>query len=84
MPDSDAALRRDHARRAALIRWALEPDRTAATSAAREARWAAYERRVDPDGLLRPAERRKRAKSLQDADMAAMRLARSRRRQLDE
>lgn len=78
MPDSDAARRRDHAKRAALIRWATCDDRTAATRAAREARWASYERRVDPGGVLTPAERRRRAKALQDADMAAMRLARSR------
>lgn len=42
-------------------RWAREPDRTAATAPARAAMLAKFETEVDPDGLLLPAERAKRA-----------------------
>lgn len=49
------------ARVAAYSRWASEPDRTAATQAARNAFADRFEREVDPDGTLPPAERAKRA-----------------------
>jgi hypothetical protein len=71
--------RSESARRAALIRWAREPDRTAATRAAREAAYSRFEAEVDPEGVLPPAERRKRALSLQAAHMIKMRLSKRRK-----
>lgn len=50
-----------HASVAANTRWAHEPDRTAATEAARRAFLDRFEREVDPDGVLPPDERAKRA-----------------------
>ena len=50
-----------HASRAANTRWAHEPDRTAATAAARAALADKFDREVDPEGILPPAERAKRA-----------------------
>jgi len=50
-----------HASSAANTRWAHEPDRTAATAAARAALADKFEREVDPEGILPPAERAKRA-----------------------
>jgi len=57
---------------AALRRWAMEPDRTAATSSARKAWRDRYARRVDPDGSLDPAERDRRIDLLVRADMIAL------------
>ena len=45
---------------AANTRWAHEPDRSAATAPARTALQDRFERDVDPDGTLPPAERAKR------------------------
>ena len=53
-------------------RWAYTDDRTAATAPARAGLWAKFERQVDPDGLLAPEERAKRAESLWKAHFAAM------------
>lgn len=51
-------------------------------AAANAARWAKYERAVDPDGLLPPDERRRRAERLRRADMLrlAARSAEARRK----
>jgi hypothetical protein len=46
---------------AAHERWAHEPDRSAATAAARAALMTKFEHEVDPDGTLDPAERARRA-----------------------
>lgn len=46
---------------AAAERWANEPDRVAATASARKTFLERFERQVDPDGTLNPAERAKRA-----------------------
>lgn len=71
----------------ALDRWASippGPERAAQTAKARAARWAKYEARVDPDGKLDEATRRKLAKQAYDADMLRMsRLAAKKRRQGD-
>jgi hypothetical protein len=50
-----------HASVAANTRWAHEPDRSAATAPARAALEAKFAREVDPEGILPPAERAKRA-----------------------
>jgi hypothetical protein len=49
------------ARIAANTRWAIEPDRTAATEAARTAFNDRFLKLVDPEGKLPVAERAKRA-----------------------
>ena len=46
---------------AAHTRWANTVDRTAATAKARQAFTDRFERDVDPDGVLDPLERAKRA-----------------------
>lgn len=55
------------ARIAAYTRWAFEEDRTAATQPARQAFQDRFEREVDPDGVLRRAERARRAEALRKA-----------------
>jgi hypothetical protein len=57
--------------------WAKTSDRSARTQAARSAFLARFEREVDPDGLLSPAERAARADHALKAHMARMRLARA-------
>lgn len=59
-------------RAAALTRWAMVDDRTAATAPGREAAWLRYERLVDPDSRLRPEERRRRALLLRRAEMIVL------------
>jgi hypothetical protein len=62
------------ARIAANERWAMEPDRTAATAAARKAFADHFENEVDPDGVLSPSERARRAESARRAHMYRMAL----------
>jgi hypothetical protein len=45
------------------------------TAAAHAALWARYEAQADPDQRLDPAERRRRARHLMQADLARGRLA---------
>jgi hypothetical protein len=49
------------ARQAAHASWAQTADRSARSAAGRIAADARFEKQVDPDGKLPPAERRKRA-----------------------
>jgi hypothetical protein len=67
---------------AAHKRWAHTEDRTAATAAARRGLLDKFERQVDPEGTLLPAERAKRAESARKEHYARMALksARARRR----
>ncbi|MDQ1304506.1 MAG: hypothetical protein QG671_333 [Actinomycetota bacterium] len=44
-------------------KWAKEPDRSAATAKARRAQLDRFDKQVDPDGVLTPQERAKRAES---------------------
>lgn len=85
------AERSAHARMAANYRWAREPDRYAATAAARAASPAAVEyffREVDPDERLSYAERVRRAESARKAYWQAralrMRQAKARKAELRE
>jgi len=55
------------ARIAANERWAREPDRSAATQAARDGMARKFEDQVDPDRTLPPEERAKRADSARRA-----------------
>lgn len=65
--------RSDAAKVAANTRWAFEPDRAKATRAGTEAFLAKFERQVDPDGVLPPEERAKRARNLLSAHMTRIR-----------
>jgi hypothetical protein len=65
-PDETAA-RSLRARVAIHTRWAKEPDRTAATAPARKAFQDRFEREVDPEGILDPVERAKRAENAKTA-----------------
>jgi hypothetical protein len=70
------------ARLAANTRWAYEPDRTAATAAARAKQQQLREDAVDPNHELSPQERARRAENLHRARMQRMALksAQARRR----
>lgn len=59
-------------RAGALKSWAFTADRSARTAAARAAKYAKYERMADPDGVLPPEERARRADQLHRAAMAEM------------
>lgn len=60
---------------AAAERWGRTPDRTAATEPARAGLRARFEHEADPDGVLSPAERGRRADQLMRAHMLRMTLA---------
>lgn len=59
--EETAKLRSMRGRIGAYESWARTPDRAARTWPARKAALDRFEREVDPDGLLRPQERAKRA-----------------------
>ena len=63
------------ARIAAAERWGRTVDRTAATAPARQGMRAKLEREADPDGVLPPHERARRADQLHHAHMLRMALA---------
>jgi hypothetical protein len=65
---------------AAHSRWAREPDREKAMRPALNGMLARFEREVDPDGALDPAERAKRAESAKKAYYKALQLKSSRAR----
>jgi hypothetical protein len=68
------------ARLAAHASWAKTGDRTARTKPAADAFMARFEREVDPDNLLEPAERLRRAESAKKAYFQRLALASSRAR----
>ncbi len=86
MPSTTAAERSTLARLAAHESWAATSDRTARTAPARAAMLARFELQVDPDGILAPAERAKRAESARRAYFTrlALKSARTRRQRLAE
>jgi hypothetical protein len=59
----------------AHAKWAACPDRTAATAAGRKAALDRFEREVDPDGTLDPAERAQRAEHAKKAFFTRMAIA---------
>lgn len=69
------AQRRLRAEIAAHTSWANTNDRTARTQPGRDAFLERFEREVDPDGLLDPAERTKRAESARKAHMKRLAFA---------
>lgn len=78
--------RRLHAQIAAHESWASTPDRAARTAPARAALMAKFEREVDPDGTLPPAERARRAEHKRKAyfQRLALKSARARRAALPD
>ena len=79
---ASSAERRARARIAANTRWAIEPDRAAATAAARAAQQRALEDKVDPDRQLTPDQRAKRVENARQAHMQRMALASAKARRL--
>lgn len=73
------------ARLAAHQSWANTADRTARTAPARRALLDGFERQVDPDGVLEPAERARRAEHARKAHFTrlALRSAQARRKERD-
>ncbi len=72
--------RRLRAQLAAHQSWANTADRSARTARARAAALERFERLVDPDGKLQPAERRRRAEHARRAHMASLALKSSKAR----
>ena len=72
--------RRRTRRIAALERWAREPNRTAATAPARDGFTRKLEHQADPEQVLPPHERARRAEQLRQAHMERMAQAASRAR----
>lgn len=63
----------------AHTRWAKEPDRRAATAPARKGFRARFEREIDPDGVLSPAELAIRTDHAISAHMGRLALAKARK-----
>lgn len=82
MPAKSPTERALVARAAAYDRWAATDDRAAATAPGRKAALERFERQVDPDGSLDPAERARRAAYARKAYFTklALKSAQSRRR----
>lgn len=84
MPSRSPEERTLVAKIAAAERWGRTADRQQATAPARSGLRAKFEREVDPDGLLTPDERARRADSLMRAHMLRMSLkAKASRRKAD-
>jgi hypothetical protein len=73
-----ATQRSQRARIAALSRWSQQ-DGSQGTAPAREAFLARFERQVDPEGRLDPAERTRRAEAAKRAHFQRMAFARHRK-----
>ena len=82
MVASDANERRMIARIAAHTSWARTKDRSARTAAARATFMNRFFREVDPDGILSPTERARRAEHARSAYFTklALRSAQTRRK----
>ncbi len=82
MPAESPAERALVARIGAYSRWSTDPDPVAALAPARATFRARFEREVDPDGVLSPAERARRTEHARSAyySRLALRSAQVRRR----
>lgn len=80
MPDLTPAQRSLRGRLAAHERWARTSDTTQATAPARRAFLERFEREVDPDGTLEPADRARRAEHARKAYFARLAMASARAR----
>ncbi len=65
---------------AAHVQWSREPDPSTRTTTARRAFMQRFEREVDPDGTMDPAERARRAEHARKAYFLRLALASSRAR----
>ena len=74
MRTPDPSLASLAAKVAAHASWAQTPDRSARTAKARAVAWARFERQVDPEGVLPPEERRRRAEHARKAHLARISL----------
>ncbi|HET6920509.1 MAG TPA: hypothetical protein VFI46_13735 [Jiangellaceae bacterium] len=74
MPAKSPADRTLIARIGAHESWARTPDRAARTAPGRAAFFDRFEREVDPDGVLTPAERARRAEHARKAYFAGLAL----------
>lgn len=74
--------RRTRALIATHASWATTIDRTARTAKARQAFQQKFEREVDPEGVLLPAERAKRAENARQAYYARLALQSAKARRL--
>jgi hypothetical protein len=74
MAAKDPTRRSAAAKIASLHSWARTPDRAARTRKARQAAdgWATWEKKVDPDGLMAPSDRRKAAEARRRAHFTEM------------
>lgn len=85
MPESEGLTPSERYLRSSLgahISWANTENRTERTAPARRAFEAQFEQQADPDGVLHPVERARRAESLRKAYFArlALKSAQARRR----
>lgn len=78
--DMTPAQRSLRARIAAHLSWANTSDRAARTAAARKAALDRFDRLVDPDGVLDPDERAKRARNARSAYFSRLALRSSQAR----
>lgn len=76
------AERRMRSQLGAHAQWARTTDRTARTVAARAGYYRRFENEVDPDRVLDPAERAKRAENARQAHMLKLALASAKARRL--
>jgi len=60
--------------------WTNTPDRRARTAAARKAAWDRFDQEVDPDGVLPPEERARRANNARSAYFSRLALRSSQAR----
>ena len=72
MGDLSPAERKLRAQIASHTSWAGTPDRSQRTAPARQAFRNKFEIQVDPDGVLDPTERARRAESARSAHMARL------------
>jgi len=80
MEEMTPAQRALRAKLAAHASWANTTDRAARTAAARKAAHDRFEREVDPDGVLPPDERARRAASARRAHFSRLALLSARKR----
>lgn len=72
MAHPDPKRRTANSRLAAHVSWANTPDRSKRTAPARQAAWDSWEKKVDPDGLMDPEQRRLAAESARTAHYQRM------------
>lgn len=82
MPDLSPSERTMRAQLGAHAQWARTDDRTARTAPARAGFYKRFENQVDPDRVLEPGERAKRAEHAKKAHMLKLAMASAKARRL--